>query len=47
MIKLGFAKTPENGALTSINCAVNPALNSQKAMLYSDCKPDQAPATAM
>ena len=44
---LGFAKTPEKGALTTINCAINPTLNSQQAIYYDDCKPCQAPATAM
>ena len=44
---LGFAKTPEKGALTTINCAINPTLNSQQVVYYSNCKPDRAPATAM
>ena len=43
----GFAKTPQKGALTTINCAVNPTLNSQQAIFYRDCKPHRAPTTAM
>ena len=43
----GFAKTPEKGALTTIDRAVNPTLNSQQAVYYRDCKPQRTPATAM
>lgn len=34
------------GAATTINCAVNPELNSCKAYYYSDCKPAPATTTA-
>ena len=47
MYVLGFAKSPKKGALTTINCAINPTLNSQQAIYYSDCKPDRAPAAAL
>ena len=32
-------RTPLQGAATSLNCAVNPKLNSKKHFFYSDCKP--------
>ena len=44
---LGFAKNPQKGALTTINCAVNPTLNSQQAVFYADCKLTRAPPAAM
>lgn len=31
-------KSPQEGAATSINCAVNPELNSQQARHYADCR---------
>lgn len=31
-------KSPQEGAATSINCAVNPELNSQQACHYADCR---------
>jgi len=40
---LGLGRTPQQGAITIINCAVNPALNSQQAVYYdSNCRPEQA-----
>ena len=31
-------KGPANGAITTVNCAVNPELNSQQCYYYSDAK---------
>ena len=39
---LGIARTPRDGAATTINCAVNPQLNSQQAHYYSDCHVTQS-----
>ena len=33
-----IARTPKEGAATTLNCAVNPALNSQQAAYYEDCR---------
>ncbi|XP_065911854.1 retinol dehydrogenase 11-like [Dysidea avara] len=41
-----FARTPQQGAMTTLNCAVNPSLNSQQAVYYNNCSPEQAPNTA-
>ena len=30
-------KDPQQGAVTSINCAVNPVLNSQQHLYYAEC----------
>ena len=44
---IGFGQTPEKGAVSTINCAVNPELNSQQAIYYSsNARPDQASETA-
>ena len=44
---VGFMRTPEKGAVTTINCAVNPELNSQQAIYYtSNSRPEQASETA-
>ena len=42
----GFARTPQQGAVTTINCALNPSLNSQQAVYYNNCRPEQAPVAA-
>ena len=40
---LGLGRTPQQGAVSSINCAINPSLNSQQAVYYdSNCRPEQA-----
>ncbi|XP_064399277.1 retinol dehydrogenase 12-like isoform X2 [Halichondria panicea] len=36
-----FARTPVKGASTTLNCAINPALNSQTAHYYSSCRETQ------
>ena len=33
-----IARTPKEGAATTLNCAVNPDLNSQQALYYDSCK---------
>lgn len=38
---LGMGKSVPQGAMTTINCAVNPTLNSQQAFYYSDGMPKQ------
>ena len=44
---IGLGRSPEKGAVTTINCAVNPALNSQQAVYYSsNSRPEQASETA-
>lgn len=45
MIVVGPSRTPEQGAATTLNCAVNPELNSQTALYYDSmkvvpCNPD-------
>ena len=43
----GLGRTPQQGAVTTINCAVNPSLNSQQAIYYdSNCRPELATNTA-
>ena len=36
---LGMGRSVPQGAVTTINCAVNPALNSQQAIYYSEGTP--------
>lgn len=36
-----FGRTPQMGAATSLNCAVNPDLNSQQHFYYDSCCPRQ------
>ena len=44
---MGLGRTPEQGAITTINCAINPALNTQQAIYYtSNTLPEQATETA-
>ena len=44
---IGLGRSPEKGAVTTINCAVNPELNSQQAIYYhSNTRPEQACETA-
>ena len=38
VLAAGF-RTAKAGAATSINCAVNPELNTQQCFYYADCKP--------
>ena len=38
---LGMVKTPEKGAITTINCAVNPELAGVSGIYYVNCKPAQ------
>ncbi|XP_064396433.1 retinol dehydrogenase 12-like [Halichondria panicea] len=33
-----IARSPKDGAATTLNCAINPALNSQEAFYYDSCK---------
>ena len=39
---IALGRNPEKGAMTTINCAINPTLNSQQAVYYSNCRPAQA-----
>lgn len=41
-----FMRNVTDGAATTINCAVNPALNSQQCFYYSNCAPKQPTAIA-
>ena len=43
---LGMGRSVPQGAVTTINCAVNPTLNSQQAIYYSEGTPIQPSATA-
>ena len=43
---IGMGKSAPQGALTTINCAVNPVLNSQQAVYYSDGVPKEPSNTA-
>ena len=43
---IGFGSSVPQGAVTTINCAVNPTLNSQQAVYYSVGSPKQPSATA-
>ena len=38
MFYKALTKTVAEGAITTINCAVNPELNSQQCYYYSDAK---------
>ncbi|CAI8041845.1 Short-chain dehydrogenase TIC 32 A, chloroplastic [Geodia barretti] len=38
------ARTPKEGAATSINCAVNPQLNSRQCLYYDSCRPTNSSA---
>ncbi|XP_020623288.1 dehydrogenase/reductase SDR family member on chromosome X-like isoform X2 [Orbicella faveolata] len=38
---LGMLETPERGAMTTINCAVNPELAGVSGVYYINCKPAQ------
>ena len=44
---VAFMRSIKDGAATTINCAVNPALNSQQCSYYSNCAPRQPSNTAM
>lgn len=37
----GMVQTPEKGAMTTINCAVNPELAGVSGVYYINCKPAQ------
>jgi len=39
---LVIGRTPKDGAATTINCAVNPQLNTQQALYYDNCRPTQS-----
>ena len=41
---VGGGRTPKQGAATSINCAVNPQLNSQQCLYYDSCRPTSSSA---
>ena len=43
---IGIGRSVPQGAVTTINCAVNPTLNSQQAIYYSEGRPKQPSATA-
>ncbi|XP_064396428.1 uncharacterized protein LOC135343355 [Halichondria panicea] len=38
VVNATIARNPKDGAATTLNCAVNPALNSQEAFYYDSCK---------
>ncbi len=38
-LSLAVLRDAQAGATTSLNCAVNPKLNSQKCMYFADCRP--------
>ena len=44
---LGFSRNCEKGAATSLNAAVNPELNKEEFVYYSDCQPARTSAAAM
>lgn len=44
---LVFARSPAKGAVTSLNCAVNPELNTQECHFYSNCRVTPPPAQAL
>lgn len=46
MNALGMTVTPEKGAMTTINCAVNPELAEVSGVYYSNCKPAQPSSLA-
>jgi hypothetical protein len=37
----GVSRSPEKGAATSLNAAVNPEFAGQEAVFFSNCKPTQ------
>ena len=41
-----MGRSVPQGAVTTINCAVNPALNSQQAIYYSEGTPKRPSVTA-
>ena len=41
-----MGRSVPQGAVTTINCAVNPTLNSQQAIYYHEGPPKQPTATA-
>jgi len=43
---IGMGRSVEEGAVTIINCAVNPSLNSQQAVYYAEGRQTQASRTA-
>ena len=43
---VGMMISVEQGAVTTINTTVNPALNSQQAIYYSGCRPKHPSTTA-
>ena len=43
---IDFMRSVKDGAATTINCAVNPRLNSGQCFYYSDCAPKQPTAIA-
>ena len=45
-LSVGMGRSIEEGAVTIINCAVNPALNSQQALYYSEGRLTQPSRTA-
>ena len=47
MLFLAIGRTPDAGAATVINCAVNPDLNSQRHVEYESCRPKTCTADAL
>ena len=43
-VSLAMTREPTEGAATSINCAVNPELNSQQCFYYDSCQVKQSSA---
>ena len=43
-LSLAFLRSLKDGAATTINCAVNPELNTQEALYYDSCRPKQSSA---
>ena len=47
LVYIGLRRSPGKEAVTTINCAVNPALNLQQAVYYaSNSRPQQACETS-
>ena len=44
---LAFFKTPQQGAVNTINCAVNPELNKQQHYYYDSCNVKAPSSQAM
>ena len=38
---IALMRSVKDGAATTVNCAINPDLNSQQCVYYSDCAPKQ------